>query len=151
MKLLALGPYMDARRFKGYLINGFRFRIKEVHLRRKSQNSGVMLSASVTSFASRKDNNLVTGDMNFYGELTNIIEIRYSNSVKYTLFKCNWVDHRTGIVKDPFKFTLVNFKHVLYKENRVSDEPFIIATQAEQVWYVQDPIETDWSVVMNVS
>lgn len=107
---------MDARRFKGYLINGFRYRIKEVDLRRKSQNSGVMLSASVTSFASRKDNNHVTGDMTFYGELTDIIEIRYNNSLKYTLFRCNWVDSHTEVVKDPFKFTLVNFKHALYKE-----------------------------------
>lgn len=95
VKVLALGPHMDARRFKGYLINGFRYRIKEVDACRKSQNSGVMLSASVTSFSSRKDNNPVTGDMNFFGELTDIIEIQYSNSLKYTLFKCNWVDHRT--------------------------------------------------------
>lgn len=77
---------MDAKRFKGYMINGFRFRIKKVDFCRKSQNSGVMLSASVTSFASRKDNNPVTGDMNFYGELIDIIEIRYSNSLKFTLF-----------------------------------------------------------------
>lgn len=141
IKLLALGPHVDAKRFKGYIFNGFRFRIKEVDMRRKIQNSGVMLSASVTSFASRKDNNPVVGDMNFYGEFTDIIEIHYSNSMKYVLFKCNWVDNRVGIVKDVFKFTLVNFKHTLYRENKVSDEPFILATQAEQVWYVPDPID----------
>lgn len=37
------------------------------------------------------------------------------------------------------------------KKNRVSDEPFILATQAQQVWYVQDPLETYWSVVMRMT
>lgn len=39
----------------------------------------------------------------------------------------------------------------LYTENRISDEPFILATQAEQVWYIQDPVDTDWSVVMRMT
>ncbi|XP_074377068.1 uncharacterized protein LOC141718588 [Apium graveolens] len=151
VKVLSLGPHMDARRFKGYLINGFPYRIKEVDARRNSQNSGVMLSASVTSFASRKDNNPVTGDMNFYGKLNDIIEIRYSNSLKYTLFKCNWVDQHTGVMKDPFKFILVNHKNMMYKEIQINDEPFVLATQAEQVWFIQDPIDTDCSVVMRMT
>lgn len=151
IKLLALGPHMDARRYKGYIINGCRFRIKDVDLRRKSQNSGVMLNASVPCFASRKDNNPVVGDVNFYGQLTDIIEIRYSNSMKFVLFRCDWIDNRTGMLKDEFKFTLVNFKHKLYKDNRVTDEPFILATQAKQVWYIQDPLETDWHVVMKMT
>lgn len=80
---------MDAKRFKGYIINGFRFRIKEVDLRRKSQNSGVMLNASVPCFASRKDNSPVVGDVNFYGVLTDVIEIRYNNVMKHVMFKCD--------------------------------------------------------------
>lgn len=89
IKVLALGPQMDAKRFKGYIINGFRFRIKEVDLRRKSQNSGVMLNASVPCFASRKDNSPVVGDVNFYGVLTDVIEIRYNNVMKHVMFKCD--------------------------------------------------------------
>ena len=59
------------------------------------------------------------------------------------LFKCDWVDNRTGKKEDEYKFTLVNFNHPLYPNNRETDEPFILASQAEQVWYVQDPIEPD--------
>lgn len=142
---------MDAKTYKGYIINGFRFKIKDVDLRRKSQNSGVMLKASVPSYASSKDTNPVIGDVNFYGEVTDIIEIRYSSSMKFVLSRCNWIDNRTGMMKDEFKFTLVNFKHTLYKDNRVIDEPFILATQAQQVWYIQDPLETDWNVVMKMT
>ena len=64
------------------------------------------------------------------------------------MFKCNWIDNNMRMKQDELKFTLVNFKYLLYKENRVVDEPFIIASQAEQVWYVQDPVEPDWRVVV---
>ena len=56
-----------------------------------------------------------------------------------------------GMKQDEFKFTLVNFKHLLYRENQVADEPFIIASQAEQVWYIQNPVELDWHVVVKAT
>lgn len=59
------------------------------------------------------------------------------------LFKCNWVDTKVGKKVDEFKFTFVNFNHLLYKDNQVGDKPFILASQAEQVWYVQDPKEPE--------
>jgi hypothetical protein len=30
----------------------------------------------------------------------------------------------------------------------MSDEPFILATQTTQVYYVEDPIDADWSTVV---
>ena len=53
--------------------------------------------------------------------------------------------------QDEFKFTLINFNHLLYRENRVVDEPFILSTQAGQVWYVQDSLESDWHVVVKAT
>ena len=67
------------------------------------------------------------------------------------MFKCNWIDNNMGMKQDEFKFTLVNFNHLLYRENRVVDEPFILSTQAEQVWYVQDPLELDQHVVVKAT
>ena len=40
-------------------------------------------------------------------------------------------------------FTLVDPQKVGYK-----DEPFIMATQARQVFYVQDPCDSRWPVVL---
>ncbi|GMP73702.1 hypothetical protein CsSME_00031382 [Camellia sinensis var. sinensis] len=54
-------------------------------------------------------------------------------------------------MEDAFKFTLVNFNRLLYPTGRVSNEPFILSSQAEQVWYVLDPLEPDWQVVVNMS
>ena len=151
IKYLAKGPYRHARRFKGYIINGFRFRTKDRDKGRTTQNSGVILNASTMSYATRRDRNPRLGDVTFYGELTDIIEIRYTGNMKYVMFKCNWIDNNMGMKQDEFKFTLVNFKYLLYKENRVTDEPLIIASQAEQVWYVQDPVEPDWHVVVKAT
>ena len=114
-------------------------------------NSGVAIKSHTMSYASRRYRNPSGGDVTFYGELTDIIEICYTNAKKFVLFKCNWVDNRTGKKEDEYKFTLVNFNHSLYSNNRATDEPFILASQAEQVWYVQDPMEPDWSVVVRMT
>ena len=100
------------------------------------------------SYSSRKDKNPIVGDITYYGELTDIIEVQYLNGMKFVLFKCDWVENRMGTKVDEFNYTLVNFKHLKYKDDRESNEPFILASQAEQVFYVQDPIDTDWHVVV---
>ncbi|KAA8538798.1 hypothetical protein F0562_025490 [Nyssa sinensis] len=148
VEILSAGPDQWGRRYTGYVINGFRFRTKERESKRKTQNSGVLLNASTTSFASARDRNPVEGDVSFYGVLTDIIELRYTNDLKFVLFKCDWIHNNAGRKIDEFGFTLVNFKHLLYKENRLGDEPFILASQAQQVWYVQDSLEKDWHIVV---
>lgn len=44
-----------------------------------------------------------------------------------------------------------NFNHLLYENNQVWDEHFILAGQVEQVCYVQDPVDLDWHVVMKMT
>ncbi|XP_058207722.1 uncharacterized protein LOC131320847 [Rhododendron vialii] len=151
LSVLASAPNKWARRYTGYIINGFRFHTKEREERRKTQNSGVSLTAYTQSYASSRDKRPVTGEVIFYGVLRDIIELRYSNDFKFVLFKCDWVDNNVGTRQDEFKFTLVNFRHLLYRHNRTSDEPFILASQAQQVWYVQDPIDEDWHVVVKMT
>ena len=110
-------------------------------MRRKTENSGVVCKASQMSYSSWRDSNPLSGNINYYGELIDNIELQYLNYMKFVLFKCNWIDNQKGKRVDDFKFTLVNFKHLLYKDNRAGNEPFILASQAEQVWYVEDPLE----------
>ena len=40
---------------------------------------------------------------------------------------------------------------MLYSKNHAVDEPFILASQAKQVWYVKDPLEPDWHVVVKAT
>ncbi|XP_057790149.1 uncharacterized protein LOC131007019 isoform X2 [Salvia miltiorrhiza] len=148
---LAAGPSKWARRYTGYVINGLRFHTKMREIRRKTQNSGVFLSASTNSFSSSKDKNPKSGDVSFYGVLKDIIEVRYTNYLKFVLFKCDWVDYNVGLRRDEFNFTLVNFNHLLYRGNRKLDEPFILASQAQQAWYIQDPVDSEWHVALKMT
>ena len=59
------------------------------------------------------------------------------------VFKCLWVNGNFGVRQDNIGFTLVDLERIGYK-----DEPFIMATQARKVFYVQDPSDSRWSVVL---
>ncbi|CAN1769743.1 hypothetical protein LINPERHAP1_LOCUS11398 [Linum perenne] len=53
---------------------------------------------------------------------------------------------KEGLKEDDYGFTLVNFSH------RMSDlEPFILASQTQQVFYVADPMNEDWKVVIKTT
>ncbi|KAK1578760.1 hypothetical protein Q3G72_032943 [Acer saccharum] len=145
LKWLAQGPNKIASRFKKYLINGFRFRIKDIDIRSKTQNSGVVVTAKTSSFASSKDKNPIVGDVSYFGNVVDVVELDYYGGRKVALFKCDWIDINSnrGTKKDELGFTLVNPSCLLKTE-----EPFILASQAIQVFYVEDPVETDWHAVV---
>lgn len=99
LRWLARGPNEVVRRFTGYAINGFRFHTKERERYLKTQNSGVVVKTKTS-----KD------EVNYYGAITDIFQLDYSNNYKVVLFKCDWVDIKKGVKKDKFGTTLVNFK-----------------------------------------
>ncbi|XP_015054911.1 uncharacterized protein LOC107001341 [Solanum pennellii] len=72
IKQLSRGPNSVAKRFSGYLINGYRFHVRQSDARRKTQNSGVTLIPSTTSFSSSKDKNLIAADLTYYGRIVDI-------------------------------------------------------------------------------
>lgn len=143
-------PDPTASRLNSYNVNGFFFRVKSLDNHRSTQNSGVALQADTMSISSRKDKNPRVDCLPYYGRLTEIIRITYSIDIKYVLFKCDWVNPSAGIKLDPFNYTLVNFKRLLYKNDRLGDEPFILASQAHQVWYTPDPSGQDWLNVVHM-
>jgi hypothetical protein len=49
---------------------------------------------------------------------------------------------------DQFGVTSVNFRYLFNTGEKISDEPFILASQAVQVFYVPDPIDTEWAAVL---
>ncbi|KAK9180909.1 hypothetical protein WN944_024045 [Citrus x changshan-huyou] len=102
------------------------------------------------SYTDARDKNPHLGKVTFHGMLKDIIEIHYNNDMKFVLFTRDLVDDRFRKILDEFNFTMVNFNHLLYKNNQVWHEPFILAGQVEQVCYVQDPVDLDWHVVMSL-
>ncbi|KAL0463284.1 UNVERIFIED_CONTAM: hypothetical protein Slati_0216000 [Sesamum latifolium] len=67
------------------------------------------------------------------------------------MFEFDWADNDKGLKQDEFKFTLVNFNHLMYHKHLPTDEPFVLASQAQQVWYISDLLEADWNVVVTMT
>ncbi|GJR46347.1 transposase, Ptta/En/Spm [Tanacetum coccineum] len=89
-------------------------------------------------------------ECNFYGLLEEVIEVAYNGVGRCVviLFKCKWFDAARGVRIDN-KHNIVDIK---YKSRLINDEPFVLASQVEQVYYTPYPLMTkdlkDWWVVV---
>ena len=68
---------------------------------------------------------------NYYVVIEEIWELEYGPIV-VPLFRCEWVAGG-GVTKDRYGMTIVDFKKIGYK-----DEPFVLAKDVTQVFYVKD-------------
>lgn len=132
LEVLALGPTRKAKKFTGYVVNGYRFHTTSRDSRCTTQNSGVFVSAQTISFANSRDQNPIVGSVNYYGSIEEILELDYWGEFTVVLFKCRWYQEE----KDPYGLTRVNFKKLSHKS-----DPYVLASQVQQVFYVEDPIE----------
>ena len=141
LRLLAGGPDLTVITYRSYDINHYRFSTKEKDDKSSTQNSGVVIIAEATHFSSSRDVNPLVASHSYFGVIDEIWEVRYID-LYVPIFKCKWVNISTGVRKDD-GFTLVNL-------NRLGshDDPFIMASQAKQIFYVSDPVDNNWSVVV---
>ncbi|KAG8490796.1 hypothetical protein CXB51_014008 [Gossypium anomalum] len=150
VKWLSQGPNRVIKRYSAFLINGYRFHTKYRERMRRTQNCGVVVNSSITSYASARDSNLVEGNVEYYGLLTDIIELDYYGRWKVVLFRCDWADVNTarGIKRDQFGFTMVNFSRLIHTGQQLMDEPYVFSSQVKQVFYSKDPTDEGWYVVL---
>lgn len=130
------GPMQTAESFNRYVTNGMLFRTLEHDNWRRSQNSGVSVST-------------IDGPT-YYEKLTSIIELQYYDGTRYVLFKCDWADItiNRGYKEDEFGIPLVNFNRLIHTGDRLNDDPFVLASQVSQVYYVEDVRHPNWLVVV---
>ena len=76
-----------------------------------------------------------TGKETYYGYIEDIWELDYGRGLKVPLFWCKWVNMtRGGVTEDPrYRMTTVDLNNLAY-----ADEPFILANDVAQVFYVKD-------------
>ena len=118
------------------MVNGYKFHTQSRDYNRKSQNSGVVVYSDHAT-------NLI----DYYGKLQEVLEVEYLGQNKRVLvFKCDWfkVNDHNGIQIDKESgVTSVNVSRKWYK-----DQPYILASQAKQVFYVPDlKLGVKWNVV----
>ncbi|KAG6484503.1 hypothetical protein ZIOFF_053021 [Zingiber officinale] len=140
LRALSHGPNSVAFSYHGFNINGVAFRTVESEQNKKVQNSGVMLQ-------SMHDND--DHETTYYGRLTDVISLDYGGRGRIVLFRCDWVNTTSGVKIDPLGFIMVNFSRLIHTGEREEHEPFILASQAQMVYYVRDPKEEDWCCDIN--
>ncbi|GJT96483.1 hypothetical protein Tco_1092001 [Tanacetum coccineum] len=123
--------------YQGYDINGYTFYTEQQDDKSTVQNSGVTLIATTTD-----SSRMSIAKDSYYGVVDEIWELDY-NSVVIPLLKCKWVDNKKGVKVDSDGFTCVNLS-----TNGYSSDPFILAKQATQVFYVADPKDKRWHIVL---
>ncbi|KAL0559400.1 hypothetical protein IC582_004009 [Cucumis melo] len=142
LRWIAHGPHPVVTTYNSYAINGCHYHTKSHDKNKTVQNSGVSLVAKTMQVCSSKDKNPIIGEMSFYGVIEEIWELNY-NSFKVAIFKCDWVENSGGIKTDELGFVLVDLSRVGHK-----NDSFIFATQAKQVFFVEDPSDSRWSIVL---
>ena len=142
LRALSYGPSPHVIKHSGYIINGIHFDTQDRDNEWITQNSGVSIIAKTMQFSSAKDKNPFFGDLVYYGVVKEIWELDYT-SFRIPLFLCDWVDTNNGVRVDKNGFTLIDLSRLGHKE-----EPFILATQAKQVFYVRHSRDAQsWSHV----
>jgi hypothetical protein len=150
VKILAKGPMMAAQKYSSYTLNGLKFHTKSYDEGRPVQNSGVAVVAESTSFERGNNDQIIVGKKIYYGVIKEILELNYQHKRNVVLFMCDWVDNRVPdkwVKTDQFGATTVNFRHLFNTGEKISDEPFILASQALQVYYVPE-VDTEWAVAV---
>ena len=103
-----------------------------------TQNSGVHVSGAGDS-----------EDIDFYGKLTSVVQLLYKDRCQVILFKCLWFDtnpHNQTTVKRDHGLLTVNTTRHWYDE-----DPYILATMAKQIFYLDDPkAGNGWKVVQKI-
>ena len=117
-------PSSNIMTFKGYEINGNTFYTIAQDKKSTNQNSGVRFDAETK-----------TGKETYYGYIQDIWELDYRRGLKVPLFQCKWVNMtRGGVTEDPqYGMTTVDLNNLAY-----ADEPFVLANDVAQVFYVKD-------------
>ncbi|KAL0533784.1 hypothetical protein IC582_027830 [Cucumis melo] len=124
-------------------MNGIRYNTEHRDGIHNVQNSSVCLVANTMRTSSVKDKHPIVTNMSFYSMIQEIWELNYIN-FKIIMFKCNWVDSVSSVRIDELGFTLVNLKRIGHKI-----DSFILASQAKQVFFLEDPSDFQWHVVLN--
>lgn len=152
LKFLARGPSPSARRFSAYNINGFKFQTLSREQGLKTQNSGVFLTSNTSCIASTVDRNARQTELPYYEKLEDIVKLNYYGQFRVVLFKCQWADttRDRGFKKDIWNFNCANFSKLIHAGGREDHDPYIEASQANLVFYVDDETDKEWSVAVHL-
>ena len=137
---MSRGPSSFVKRYKAFIINGFRFHTKDREIRRRTQNSGILVEVQGENVGGS------SGTKHYYGVIQDIFELDYYNICKVVVFRCDWVNVKSlrGFKLDKYGLPLVNFNNLIHTGEALKDDPFVLSSQVKQVFYVKDQKDENW-------
>ena len=139
MYALSQGPDHRARVFNTCYINNTLFRTTSIERNLVTQNSGVLVRGDGT-----------TSNMIWYGVIRRIISLEFPTQKEVLLFQCDWYDvpaastsRNRGYSRDKYGVIDIDTSRFRY-----SNEPYILAIQAEPVFFVNLMNKPGWSSVV---
>ena len=136
---VAKGPLRTVKSYPVYFINGFKYHTQSHGNNMTTTNSGVCIKGEL---------------MDYYGKFTEILEIEYpALLIKHcVLFKCEWFDPKPNVrIKVNYAYNLVEINQ---RRRLTNFEPFVLAMQTTQVYYLPFPSlrrdKVDWLAVCKV-
>lgn len=122
---LACGPHSCIKSYSACIVNGVRYHTELRDERKLCQNSSVMVAGSMESGNS----------IEFYGVIQDIIELQYNMNKRTFIFKCKWWD----LGRNQCNVRLEgHVKSIKVQKTWYDNDPFVLATQVKQVYYLQD-------------
>ncbi|KAH7838791.1 hypothetical protein Vadar_031230 [Vaccinium darrowii] len=120
---LANGPGSIIDLYSGCICNGVRFHTKDRENRRMCQNSGIAIEGVYKG-----------ENVNFYGYLNKIWELRYVHGGRVVLFQCEWYNtgRKSKIYTDEH-VTNIDITRLWFKK-----DPFVLPHNVRQVFYIND-------------
>ncbi|WMV46610.1 hypothetical protein MTR67_039995 [Solanum verrucosum] len=121
------------------LLNGLKigFHVEDYDKKLSTQNCGIVVLG---------ENDKDSENLDYYGVLTDAIELQFVMDRRVVLFRYNWFDvydEIKGVKRDEYDFLSVNLGRFL-KIN----EHFVLANKASQVFYGNDNSSKGWEVGM---
>lgn len=132
---LSRGFGLKVKSYDIYEVNGYKFRSEKYE-----KSKGNLTTVNTGVLAVGIDDN--TGkELEYYGIIMDIIELKFDGdeNFKLVLFDCHWF-HPVNGVRRLEKFGLVEVAHASCNP---ADEPFVLASQVSQVYYVPYACTTD--------
>ncbi|KAH7571619.1 hypothetical protein JRO89_XS04G0102500 [Xanthoceras sorbifolium] len=136
MVSLARGPERRSIYYSGYNINRFRFHTIFRDEIRKTQNNGLVV---------REENQI---DVPYYERIKDIVKLCHTEGNKIVLFDCECYDttqEGRGYKRDRYGIITVNIARKLNTQ-----ETFMLACQAIQVFYTRGLKDITWSAVTEI-
>ena len=141
--MVSNGPRVQVLKHRGFIQNGYKFSTFDYDNSHTVQNSGVSLVAKSIHISSAKDKNPIEAEIAYYGIIEEIWELDYIR-LRLPIFKCRWVETNGGVKVDELGLKLVDLNREGHK-----NDPFILASQATQVFYLPDRTNPRWSIVFS--